>query len=296
MIKVIYNYFSIFGKRDYENNVLSNLENNQMRMRRYRRTASTLQKLKIRKYDILRKHNCRPEKGLKFSSPMSYRKTLEASKAIGEILEDNPQMHSEILSHVLMDTLKSPHKRKSMEKLSAFITPSKGIDHDKVMNDKSEQHTLNNLIRKLTVYHSKGQKPKARKIVDRKIVDQFLVKGNRKVTKIASASGHYFSNIYRLMSSPKKRQKEVYTKKLSEEMKQKVIDFYYSEEISYGLLEVNYVDMHFMNCTINEAYCSYILKISGKSERKIARSTIFVLFKKLHYEDVNVNVARTLGC
>ena len=131
------------------------------------------------------------------------------------------------------------------------------------MNDKSEQHTLNNLIQKLTVYCSKDQKPKARKIVD-----QLLVNGNRKVTKIALASGHYYSNIDRLMSSPKKHGKEVYTKKLSEEIKQKVIDFYYSEEISYGLLEAKYADMPFMNC---------ILKISGHSEQKIVGSTFVSL-------------------
>ena len=94
-----------------------------------------------------------------------------------------------------MHMLKSPRKRKSMEKLSVFITPSKGFDCDEVVNNKNEQHTLN----KFTVYRIKGQKPKARKIVD-----QLLPKGNRKVTKIASASGHYYSNIYRLMSSPKK--------------------------------------------------------------------------------------------
>ena len=50
-----------------------------------------------------------------------------------------------------------------MEKLSAFVTPSKGIDRDEVMNDKSEQHTLNNLIRKLTVYCGKGKNQRQEK-------------------------------------------------------------------------------------------------------------------------------------
>ena len=34
-------------------------------MQRYRRTASTPQKLKIRKYNRLQKYNCHAEKGLK---------------------------------------------------------------------------------------------------------------------------------------------------------------------------------------------------------------------------------------
>ena len=58
-------------------------------------------------------------------------------------------------------------------------------------------------------------------------------------------------------------------------MKEEAINIYYSDEVSYGLPEAKYAEMHFMSMTLNEAYRVYLSQ--STSERKMARSTFSCL-------------------
>ena len=49
-------------------------------------------------------------------------------------------------------------------------------------------------------------------------------------------------------------------KKLTQEDKDEVINIYNDDEVSYSLPDIKYADLHFMHCTLREAYAVYVKK------------------------------------
>ena len=181
---------------------------------------------KVKSYDRKRKQESRRMKTKNTSHPSSlpstpvkskpptYYKVLTKSKRIHQILGPSPQTHTSILKHVLKKTMKSPRKAEQLSytpsstvvKLhpaasATFITPPKDIT----------KH-----LRKVAVLKAKRQPEKARKLSE-------TLKGQFKSIKdIAEYVGDDEKAIYRLLSPPKRRIKEEYIRKLSDEVKTEV--------------------------------------------------------------------------
>ena len=260
-------------------------------MKEYRKHASTPQKMKIRAKDRDRKRIERSKEKTKLTTKTSYKKILEASKAIRDILGDSPQKYKEVMNHVFLHVLRSPRKKEKLSDILCFSTPpNQGPIHHDVMKSppSEEQKDFNKLIQKLCVYRAKGKKQEARKIVN-----ILMKKSKQNVTRICSVSGQDYNRVYRLLSTPKKRRKKEYTRKLTDGMKQEAIDIYYSSEVSYGLPEAKYSEMYFMSCTIKEAYNVYLSKCT--TERKIALSTFFSL-KPDNIRTINETPLRGCKC
>ena len=98
------------------------------------------------------------------------------------------------------------------------------------------------------------------------------------VTQIAREAGDDKKSLYRLLSPPKQRTKEEYSRKLSNEVKQEVEQIYNDEEISYCLPDMKLAGYRFMSCTIHAVHLRYMEKCTAK--RKVAEKTIASLKPK----------------
>ena len=120
---------------------------------------------------------------------------------------------------------------------------------------------------------------------------------NSKTKSIASAaadSGNKYSHIYRLMKSPKKRTVKAYTRNFSDIEKQEAIDIFLDDEISYSLPDMKYCHLHFMSCTIADAYTNHYL-VKSKSARKMGQS-MFAALKPIFVKSISEMPIRGCKC
>ena len=153
-----------------------------------------------------------PSTPVKLKPPM-YNKVLTKSKKIHQILGPSPKMHVSILKHVLKKTIKSSRKSEHLcgtpntvvkfnpVALSTFVTPPKDVMRD---------------VQKVAFLKAKRQPEKARKLSE-SFKSQF-----NSIRDIAKYVGDDVKTIYRLLSPPKRRIKEEYIRKLSDEVKAEV--------------------------------------------------------------------------
>ena len=98
------------------------------------------------------------------------------------------------------------------------------------------------------------------------------------VTQIASEACDDKKSVYRLLSPPKQRKKEEYSRKLSNKVKPEVEQICNDDEISYCLSDMKFAGYRFMSCTIHEAHLRYMEKY--KTKHKVAEKTFAVLKSK----------------
>ena len=93
-----------------------------------------------------------------------------------------------------------------------------------------------------------------------------IIKSKTKnIAAVASKSGNTYSHMYRLMKSLKKTVVKEYTCNFSDCQKQEAIDIFLDDEVSYSLPDVKYSHLHFMSCTIADAYNKhYLVKSTSK--------------------------------
>ena len=95
---------------------------------------------------------------------------------------------------------------------------------------------------------------------------------------MAKTTGDSDKSLYHLLSSPQKRMKEIYTRKLTDIIRDKVKRIYNDDEVSYSLPDVRFANYRFMSMTLKEAYQVYLKKCL--TERKVAKSTFFSMKPK----------------
>ncbi|MCG8627024.1 MAG: hypothetical protein MJE68_34120, partial [Proteobacteria bacterium] len=130
-------------------------------------------------------------------------------------------------------------------------------------------HEINSQLRKLAVLWSKKKNGKTKKIA------KDLMESVGSVAQIAELGNSTYSRVYRLIHTPKKRTKENYERKLTDEQREEAIRIYYDDEVSYSIPEARYAHLRFMYHTVDETYRNHYIPKSG--ERKMARSTFAAL-------------------
>ena len=86
---------------------------------------------------------------------------------------------------------------------------------------------------------------------------------------MATLSGSKYSDVYRLMKTPKKREvNKEYKRRFLDEQKIKATNIYLDEEVSYCLPDRKYSKLCFMSCTIEEAYKNHYL-VKSRFKRKL---------------------------
>ena len=188
------------------------------------------------------------------------------SNQIKLILGKDSKMYCDVLSHVLYTTVRNPEllcllreKFVLCERKPSNV--SENIDETLVKMPSSTE--LCREIRKISVLRSTKKHEKASKLSS-ELKSKFP-----SVNQIAKVTGEKIQTVHRILSTPKKRQKKVYTKKLSNEIKEEAIQAYFDDEVSYSLPDIKYTGLHFMSLTILEAYEQHYL-VKAKSERKMS--------------------------
>ena len=104
------------------------------------------------------------------------------------------------------------------------------------------------------MYQSTKKHKKAKNIVEE------INSQESNISLVATLSGSKYSYVYRLMKNQKKREiyKE-YKQRFSDEQKIEATNIYLDEEVSYCLPDRKYSKLHFMSCTIEEAYRNHYL-------------------------------------
>ena len=111
-----------------------------------------------------------------------------------------------------MHTFKSPWKSKSLSEISKFVTLQNKVEDQLKYDSKN----INKLLQKLTVLRTKSKNVKSKKVVQKlmekseKVVQNLMDKGDQSVKIIAAATGHEYSHVYHLMSTPKKWMQNTY--------------------------------------------------------------------------------------
>ena len=80
------------------------------------------------------------------------------------------------------------------------------------------------------------------------------------ISSVATLSGSKYSDVYRLMKTPKKpKVNKEYKRRFSDEQKIEATNIYLDEEVLYCLPDRKYSKLRFMSCTIEEAYKNHYL-------------------------------------
>ena len=145
-----------------------------------------------------------------------------------------------------------------LPRASKFITPAKKQDETDV--DKKIPSTL----RKIAVLKSKRKHTEAKNL-------RVQLKSQFSIKNIADQTGDDNKALYCLLSSPKKRTKEFYVRKLTEVVHDEVRRIFNDEEVSYTLPDMRFANYRFMTMTLKEAYQVYLRKC--QTHQKVAEST-----------------------
>ena len=87
--------------------------------------------------------------------------------------------------------------------------------------------------------------------------------------RLPTLSGSKYSDVYRLMKTLKKREvNKEYKQRFSDEQKIEATNIYLDEEVSYCLPDRKYSKLHFMSCTIEEAYKNHY-RVKSRFKRKL---------------------------
>ena len=89
------------------------------------------------------------------------------------------------------------------------------------------------------------------------------------ISSVATLSGSKYLDMYQLMKTPKKREvNKEYKQRFSDEQKIEATNIYLDEEVSYCLPDRIYSKLHFMSCTIEEAYKNHYL-VKSRFQHKL---------------------------
>ena len=251
-------------------------------MRKYHANLSEEKKDIVKLYDRNRRRVKRDEK----SKCPNYNQVVYRSKQVLKILGNDSVHHCQVLGHVLKQSLNSPMKRKGILRKCEEIS---GCFKEDYFDDKFKmpQKDLKGLC-KLAIYCSARKYDKAREMVD--IINSKM----KSIAEVASRSGNKYSHVYRLMKSPKKRIIKKYTCNFSDFQKQEAIDIFLDDEVSYSLPDVKYCHLHFMSCTIADAYNKHYL-VKSTSQRKMCQST-FAGLKPLFVRSISETPIQGCKC
>ena len=124
---------------------------------------------------------------------------------------------------------------------SSFMTVTENGNYNQIMPLKN----LNKMLQKVAVYQSTKKHKKAKTIVEE------INSQESNISLMATLSGSKYSDVYRLMKTPKKRKvyKE-YKQRFSNEQKIEATNIYLNEEVSYCLPDRKYSKLRSMSCTI----------------------------------------------
>ena len=146
-----------------------------------------------------------------------------------EILGDDVDMYCDVLSHVLMKTRNSEQQLQKLSERYVVIPASQY--HSNSPTPVSATKT----VRQISVLWSNKKHDKARELAE-VLKSQFP-----SVNDIAKATGENKCTIHRILCSPKKRIKETYVKKFSEEVKNEGQQIFFDDKVSYSLPNARYV-------------------------------------------------------
>ena len=198
-------------------------------------------------------------------------------------------MHSTILSHVLKHSFYSPKKRKSVAKRCKALLKCLESESDSEDDFKTPLKNLNEMLRKVAVYRSTKKHKKAKNIV------QEINSQESNISSVATLSGSKYSDVYRLMKTPKKREvNKEYKRRFSDEQKIEATNIYLDEEVSYCLPDRKYSKLRFMSCTIEEAYKNHYL-VKSRFKRKLGL-TSFTSLKPSFVKKVRQTPLRGCKC
>ena len=198
-------------------------------------------------------------------------------------------MHSTILSHVLKHSFYSPKKRKSVAKRCKALLKCLESESDSEDDFKTPLKNLNEMLRKVAEYQSTKKHKKAKNIV------QEINSQESNISSVATLSGSKYSDVYRLMKTPKKCEvNKEYKRRFSDEQKIEATNIYLDEEVSYCLPDRKYSKLCFMSCTIEEAYKNHYL-VKSRFKRKLGL-TSFTSLKPSFVKKVRQTPLRGCKC
>ena len=152
----------------------------------------------IKLYDRNRKREQKSNQVNISNSIPGYKNVLHWSKKICELLGGDPKVHSIILSHVLKHSFYSPKKSKSVAKWCKALLKCLESESDSEDDFKRPLKNLNEMLQKVAVYQSTKKHKKAKNIV------QEINSQESNISSVATLSGSKYSDVYRLIKTPKK--------------------------------------------------------------------------------------------
>ena len=195
-------------------------------------------------------------------------------------------MHSHKLSHVLKHSFYSPKKRKSVAKWCKALLKCLESKSDSEDDFKMPLKNLNEMLRKVAVYRSTKKHKKAKNIV------QEINSQESNISSVATLSGSKYLDVYQLMKTPKKREvNKEYKRRFSDEQKIEATNIYLDEEVSYCLPDRKYSKLHFMSCTIEEAYKNHYL-VKSRFKRKLGLTSFTSLKPSFVKKAANANTVK----
>ena len=119
------------------------------------------------------------------------------------------------------------------------------------------------------------------------------------ISSVATLSGSKYLDVYQLMKTPKKcKVNKEYMQRFSDEQKIEATNIYLDEEVLYCLPDKKYSKLHFMSCTIEEAYKNHYL-VRSRFKRKLVLTSFTCLkpsfvkkVRKRPFEAANVNTVK----
>ena len=187
-----------------------------------------------------------------------------------EILGDDIDMYCDVLSHVLMKTRNSEQQLQKLSERYVVIPASQ------YYSSSPTPVSATKTVRQISVLQSNKKHGKARELAE-VLKSQFP-----SVNDIAKATGENKCTIHRILCSPKKRIKETYVKKFSEEVKNEGQQIFFDDKVSYSLSDARYVGIQFMSTILLEAYSQHYLP-KCSTEHKIS----FKAFCKMRPHEVH---------
>ena len=121
-------------------------------------------------------------------------------------------------------------------------------------------------LRKIAVLQSHRKHDKSEKIAE-SLRSRF-----KTIKDIAVICGDDPKSVYHLLSTPRQRKQDAYTRKLRDEIRDEVERIYWDEQVLYCLPDMKYAGYRFMSCTIHEAYLFYVANC--RTKRKVAEKNI----------------------
>ena len=182
-----------------------------MKKPRSRKHMDTLEKLQICKIDRERKGAQKlkclsPNEKQNFRDNPNYYKIKKKSDEVLDLLGSDPEMFSDVLSHVIFKSSKSPVKIDLLQKkLKPLLWPD--MQSPKSQKTPTETAQINKDFRKIVLLCNRKKHEKAKQLSE-ELKSQFSA-----VKEIAQATGEHERFVYRALSGPKK----MYTMSLHQE-------------------------------------------------------------------------------